>query len=126
MKRILTLLFAILLAAPAAPAQPSQRQKTIHMAAVRIAGAIGVRDADREAFIALYQNYKKESAEIMRAAPAAAQDPEDAVEAKILCDFEKSERLLALRKAYYAQFRTLLSPSQIQKMYDEERTGGKK
>lgn len=34
--------------------------------------------------------------------------------------------LLAQRKAYYAKFRTLLSPSQIQKMYDGERTLGKK
>ena len=48
-------------------------------------------------------------------------DEEQAAEAKILRDFDKSEKLLNLRKSYYKKFRAILSPTQIQKMYDAER-----
>lgn len=93
----------------------------IHMAAVRIAEQIEVKTGDKDAFISLYQNYKKESGEIMKALPVATEGVEAATEAKILSDFDKSEKLLSLRKAYYYKFRKFLSPVQIQKMYDLEK-----
>ena len=71
-------------------AQPSQRQKMIHMAAVRISDTIQVKESNKDA------------------------------EAKILSDFGKSAKLLELRKKYYFEFRKILSPPQIQKMYDME------
>ncbi len=101
-------------------AQPSQRQKMIHMAAVRIAETIQVPESEKDAFISLYQNYKKESAVIMSAVQQQSGDAEKDTEAKILSDFEKSSKLLELRKRYYHEFRRILSPSQIQKMYDAE------
>lgn len=107
--------------------QASQRQKMIHMAAVRIADQIGVDESQRESFVAMYQTYKKEAAEIMaREATTSSTDnvtdPEAAAEQKILSDFEKSQKILDLRKAYYAKFRTILSPTQIQQMYNAERS----
>lgn len=101
-------------------AQSSQRQKMIHMAAVRIAETIQVQESEKDAFISLYQNYKKESAVIMSAVQQQSGDAEKDTEAKILSDFEKSAKLLELRKRYYHEFRRILSPSQIQKMYDAE------
>lgn len=101
-------------------AQSSQRQKMIHMAAVRIAETIQVPESEKDAFISLYQNYKKESAVIMSAVQLQSGDAEKDAEAKILGDFEKSSKLLELRKRYYYEFRRILSPSQIQKMYDAE------
>lgn len=102
-------------------AQPSQRQKMIHMAAVRIAEQIDVPEQSREAFITLYQRYKGESSEIVRAHPQEDENPEKSAELKILDDFAKSEKILALRKEYYFKFREILTPSKIQKMYDLER-----
>lgn len=128
--------------------QASQRQKMIHMAAVRIADQIGVTESKRESFVAMYQAYKKEAGEIMAgegtltSASASASttgnvtdrttattittgigtDPETAAEQKILADFDKSQKILDLRKAYYAKFRTILSPTQIQQMYNAERS----
>lgn len=104
-----------------ATAQSTQRQKMIHMAAARIADEIGVSEQNRTTFITIYQNYKKETAQVMSAPVHASEDPETAVEMKILQDFEKSEKILALRKNYYQKFRSILSPTQIQKMYDAER-----
>lgn len=121
MKRIIILFLFSFLVGINTFAQPTQRQKMIHMAAVRIADQIEVKAEDKEAFITLYQSYKKESAGIMKIQPAPVEDSEAAAEAKILSDFEKSQKILSLRKAYYSKFRTILSPSQIQKMYDVER-----
>jgi len=121
MKRIIILLLLLFSVGSSSFAQLSQRQKMIHMAAVRIAEQIEVKTGDKDAFISLYQNYKKESGEIMKAQPVATEGAEAAAEAKILSDFDKSEKLLSLRKAYYYKFREFLSPVQIQKMYDLER-----
>jgi hypothetical protein len=113
-------ILALIFLGISAYAQPSQRQKMIHMAAVRIAETIQVQESEKDAFISLYQNYKKESAVIMSAVQQQSGDAEKDTEAKILSDFEKSSKLLELRKRYYHEFRRILSPSQIQKMYDAE------
>lgn len=113
-------ILALIFLGISAYAQPSQRQKMIHMAAVRIAETIQVQESEKDAFISLYQNYKKESAVIMSAVQQQSGDAEKDTEAKILSDFEKSAKLLELRKRYYHEFRRILSPSQIQKMYDAE------
>lgn len=121
MKRIIIFFLLAFALMSNASAQQTQRQKVIQMAAVRIAGQLEIEGADKDAFISLYRNYKKESGEIMKAQPAPCNDAETAAEARILGDFEKSEKILSLRKAYYYKFREFLSPSQIQKMYDLER-----
>lgn len=100
---------------------PSERMKAIHMAAVRIADRIGVEEPARSEFIQLYQEFKKESAAVLTVKPAATGNTENDIEAKIYADFEKSEKILSLRKAYYEKFRTILTPSQIQAMYDIEK-----
>lgn len=92
------------------------------MAAVRIADRLEIGDSDRDAFIALYQNYKRECGAIMGVRPQEDADKESSAEAKILSDFDKSEKILALRKAYYFKFREIIPPSSIQRMYDLERS----
>lgn len=121
MKKTLVILISLLISFLAA-AQPSQRQKMVHMAAVRIADQIEVPGSSREAFITLYQRYKGESFEIVKAAPPTDADPEISAELKILDDFEKSRKILSLRKEYYFKFREILTATQIQKMYDLEKT----
>lgn len=122
MKKTILLTIITLLAGLGVVAQPSQRQKMIHMAAVRMAGQMNLAGAEKETFISLYQEYKRESGEIMKIQPATSEDADNAAEQKILCDFEKSAKLLNLRKTYYHRFRQILSPTQIQKMYDAERS----
>lgn len=60
-------------------------------------------------------------AAILSVKPAATGNTEDDIETKIYADFEKSENILSLRREYYQKFRTILSPSQIQAMYDIEK-----
>lgn len=121
MKRIVTFIVFTFFLSIGTYAQPQNQQKMIHMAAVRVARQLEIGDSDRDAFIALYQNYKKECGRIMKAQPAAGKDAEASAEQKILSDFDKSEKILALRKQYYYKFREIVSPTLIQKMYDMER-----
>ena len=122
MKKSIILLFFLCGCLFAGQAQSqTERMKAIHMAAVRIADRIGVQEPARSEFIKLYQAFKKESAAILSVQPAVTGNAEDDTEAKIMADFEKSEKILALRKAYYEKYRALLSPSQIQAMYDIEK-----
>ena len=122
MKKIIILLFLLSGCIFAVQAQAqTERMKAIHMAAVRIADRIGVQEPARSEFIQLYQAFKKDSAAILSVKPAATGNTEDDIESKIYSDFEKSEKILSLRKTYYEKFRALLSPSQIQSMYDIEK-----
>ena len=121
MKRATILVLISLFFGITAHAQNSQRQKMIHMAAIRIAETIQVQEPDRDAFITLYQNYKKESAAIMAVKTQPTGEADKDAEARILSDFEKSTKLLELRKQYYWEFRKILSPVQIQRMYEAER-----
>ncbi len=116
---LLASLFGILV--PSLAQNPSQRMKMVHMAAVKIAERIGVKESVRDEFVQIYQDFKKESAAVLSAKPAMTGDAEADMEAKILSDFEKSEKILALRKAYYREFRKILTPSQIQAMYNIEK-----
>ena len=122
MKKIVILL--TLMAGFVLPAQaqaPTQRMKAIHMAAVRIADSIGIQEPERTAFVQIYQEFKKECAAIVAEKPDGTGDAEKDIEAKIYSDFEKSEKVLALRKSFYEKFRSILLPSQIQAMYDLEK-----
>ncbi|MBQ0080873.1 MAG: hypothetical protein KBS95_04930 [Alistipes sp.] len=121
MKRIVILILFAFALSENAFAQPTLAQKMIHRAAIIIADKIGVGESDKETFMSMYQSYRKERLDIMRIHPQAMDDIEKATEAKILSDFEKSDKLLQLRKLYYTKFRTFLSPTQIQKMYDAEK-----
>ena len=116
---LLTLLVGFLL--PTRAQAPTQRMKAIHMAAVRIADRIGVQEPERSAFVQLYHEFKKESAAIVAEKPDGTGDAEKDIEAKIYSDFEKSEKILSLRKSYYEKFRSILLPSQIQAMYNLEK-----
>ena len=120
MKKALILILSLSISL-CASSQPSQKRKMIHMAAMRIAEQIEVPEPSLEAFVTLYQRYKGESLDIVRTKALSDDDPEISAELKILDDFEKSQKILLLRKAYYFKFRELLSPLQIQKMYDVEK-----
>jgi len=121
MKRFFTLLVFLCLSLVFVRAQSTPKQQRLHMAAERIGAQIGVADDDRDTFISLYQAYKKEMAGISAIRPEPADGEEAAVEAKIRCDFLKSAKILEVREKYYNRFRTVLRPSQIQKMYNIER-----
>jgi len=122
MKRLLTIILMLCLSAGTAFAQNSEAQKRIHMAAERISSRIDVDDSDKDAFFAIYKSYKKEMAAVRSIKPSITGDSEQAIEAKIRSDFAKSEKIIEIRKKYYDEFRSILRPSQIQQMYDIERS----
>jgi len=120
-KTLILLILMVGFLLPSHAQAPTQRMKAIHMAAVRIADRIGIQEPERTAFVQLYQEFKKESAAIVAEKPDGTGDTEKDIEAKIYSDFDKSEKILALRKAFYEKFRAILLPSQIQAMYELEK-----
>lgn len=56
--------------------------------------------------------YKKEKATTM--------PTEDEIEAAIRTRFERQRSILNIREEYYHKLRTVLAPSQIQRIYDDE------
>lgn len=120
-KYIIILAFLFGLLAPSMAQNPSRRMKAVHMAAVKIAERIGVQESKQAEFVQIYQEFKKESAAVLSDKPTVTGNEENDIEAKILSDFDKSEKILSLRKAYYKKFRSILSPSQIQAMYTIEK-----
>lgn len=121
MKRFLIFFLLFCTSMGAAFAQSSEAQKRIHMAAERICAKIDVDNVHKDEFISIYQSYKKDMSTVRTIKPTISGNSEQAVEAKIRCDFVKSEKILEIRKNYYEKFRTILRPSQIQQMYDIER-----
>lgn len=126
LKRFVVLAALILISIFSSDAQNPVRKRIIHKAALQIAEQIKVNDTHKDLFIDTYQSYKKEMSEILSNSRGEQKgentiSDEGAIEAKILSDFDKSEKILSLRKKYYKEFRKFLRPSQIQHMYDLEK-----
>lgn len=121
MKRIAAILAIMFAVSAPAWTQDGNRQKIVHMAAVRIAERIQVPEQDKDAFVGTYQAYRKDLATLMKKRLPAAGGSEDEIEAKILSDFQISEDILRIRKRYYTEFRKILRPGQIQQMYNIEK-----
>lgn len=98
------------------------------MNAQRIADAIALDDATTAKFVPLYVEYNEAvRAEFKGSAPKKEQGrmSDAEVDARIRENFNKSRKILDLREAYYEKFLTILTPRQIQKMYEEEKHFGR-
>ena len=72
----------------------------------------------------LYMEYCQKVGEIFR--PQQKPKPKDQrtdaeVEQEIKADFTKAKKMVNLRETYYNKFRKILTPKQIEKIYDIER-----
>ncbi len=131
---ILTTLF--LLFAFGAMAQPPRergeggmRGEGVHvMQCNQIIKVLQIDDAKQEAFREIFMSYNRALKEIRspqnrELPPAIAEQPptEEQIEERIITSFDHSIKSMELKKEYYKKFRTILSPSQISRMYNIER-----
>ncbi len=126
---------AVLLSVSLANAQPQQdrEQKTpeerIEMQAARVASELMLGDSQAEKFIPIYKAYRLDQkainekyrmprrAENLQGTPLSDSE----VDAKIRNGFAKSQAILDSRIAYYEKFLKVISPKQIQRVYDMEK-----
>lgn len=131
--RTLSVILLALVLMPAISAQtPGKRpdaDKVLHYKAVKMARQLKL-DADTEtAFVPLYEGFQREMSQIMRGShPIRKEDvtTDEQAETNILADFATSRKILDLRERYYAEFRKILPPLQIRRMYAIEKENAEK
>ncbi len=75
-------------------------------------------------FRQIYADYNKQMLALKRlyAVPKAEEPTEEALENEILARFNRQRAIIDLRLEYYHKLRKVLSPSQIQQIYDDEKS----
>lgn len=143
-KSIITVIAAVILAgttltATAQPRQGKDQQKPTpeqiaDRQAANMANELMLSDKEAEAFIPVYKAYKMEIRSINQQYRPAKKSKEEMaqpltdneVKEQLEKNFEKSQKVLDARKAYYQKFLNVLSPKQIKKMYELEKQQGNK
>ena len=108
------------------PEQRIERQ-TAHLAT-----SLMLDDATTVKFSEIYKSYLKEMQECQRSGRMAfggkgkIELTDDQIEAQIEARFVQSRKILDIREKYYKQFKKVLKPRQIMKIYAEEKANGAK
>ena len=111
---------------------PEQR---IERQTAQIAKTLMLDDATTVKFSAIYKKYLSELqacqrngriAVVERTKVGKANMTDEQIEKDIQSRFDQSRKILDIREKYYHEFKKVLKPRQIQKMYSEERANGVK
>ena len=106
-------------------------EQVAEMQANRMAGQLGLDDKTAARFKDMYVKYKKELDDLWRKNLPKKPDmkldedkmpppPTDAQVDKMMRDrFKLSRKMLDVREKYYDEFRKLLTPKQVEKIYDQ-------
>lgn len=110
-------------ATPAGPTKSPARQHALAEQSSQYVVRFALEGSKAELFTKIYQEYNKTLKEVMRTHPAThvAEPTEEQLEAEILARFERQLAILNVRQQYYHQLRQVLSPSQIQQIYEDEK-----
>lgn len=87
--------------------------------------SFGLSGEKAEQFRNIYMDYSKKLQGIKllyKKEKAASAPTEEQIEATIRSRFDRQRNILNIREEYYHKLRTVLTPSQIQKIYDDEQT----
>lgn len=104
-------------ARPGKGERPTREQILDHQSR-EMATNLGLEGDKTDDFIAIYKDFKSEIFKVWSTAKKTSPNQTDEeIEASIKSGFETSHKVLDIREAYYAKFREVLSPAQIQKMY---------
>lgn len=114
--------------------QPRKRMSIEQMSQMqgkRLANELGLDDATSDKFLKLYEEYMKELNDVRKknippkpeAKPGEEMQrpmPSDAdVDKMMREDFAQSRKILDIREKYYDKFRKILTPKQVQKVYNK-------
>lgn len=130
MRKIFILITALLLTLPLAAQQSAsgrlQGRQYIAQQISQYVSLFSLNEQQAQQFDALYKAYNKK----MRAVHDLYQKEsvaegtamtEEQVEQRILDSFAQSRAILDVREQYYKQFRQILTPSQINKIFEDEK-----
>ena len=118
------MLICLLPAVASAQKERPTKEQVNRYRAVKMARQIGLDAEAENAFVSLYEGFQKEMAVIMRESRqgrSAEVTSDEQAERNIQADFRTSRKVLDLRERYYTEFRKVLTPLQIRKMYAIEK-----
>jgi len=130
MRKIFILIAALLLTFPVAAQQrASNRQQGMQYIAQQISQYVtlfSLNEQQAQQFDALYKAYNKKMRavhDLYHKEPVAEGTAltEEQVEQRILDNFAQSRAILDVREQYYKLFRQILTPSQINKIFEDEK-----
>lgn len=129
MRKILFIVFSLLLTVSVSAQQPADRQDgkaRIEQHVRQYTTAFSLNEQQAQQFSTLYKAYSKK----MRAIhdlyqydqPATGAEPTDEqIEQRILDNFAQSRAILDVREQYYREFRKILTPKQINRIFEDEK-----
>lgn len=125
MKRLIILVVSVLLYFSTAMAQSSGREALVQQAEQLIT-SFQLNDSVAQLFKKTYYSYARDmraiQMEYTHVRPADDQVlTDDEIEERILDNFAMSRSILNLREQYYHKFRQILSPSQINAIFEGEK-----
>lgn len=125
MKRLIILVVSVLLHFSTVMAQSSGREALVQQAEQLIT-SFQLNDSVAQLFKKTYYSYARDmraiQMEYAHARPADDQVlTDDEIEERILDNFAMSRSILNLREQYYHRFRQILSPSQINAIFEGEK-----
>lgn len=124
----LVLVFSMSMAAESTPTKEQKREareKQLTEQTNAYIQSFGLSGEKAEQFRNIYMDYSKKLQGIKllyKKEKAASAPTEEQVEATIRSRFDRQRNILNIREEYYHKLRTVLAPSQIQKIYDDEQT----
>ncbi len=143
MKKLIFSLMAILFAvgAMAQPPQKGERgerpspQEMLQRRCQHLIQKMGLEQEAAAKFEPIYRRYQQEMMQIHRQygrkhfhhrGQETTPPTDEQIEERMLNRFALSRAILEVRERYYKEFRTVLSPRQVQHIYDQEREGGER
>ena len=129
MKRMVFVMMALMLTFGMVSAQQPNGQngkERIEQQVRQYTAAFSLNEAQAQQFDALYKEYTKQ----MRAIHDLYRQPKPAegvtltdeqVEKRILDNFAQSRAILDVREQYYKEFRKILTPTQINQIFEDEK-----
>ena len=129
MRKIFIFFTVLWFTLPLAAQQPaSNRQQGKQYIAQQISQYVSLfslNEQQAQQFDALYKAYNKKMRAVhdlyQKEQVAGATLTEEQVEQRILDNFAQSRAILDVRELYYKQFRHILTPSQINKIFEDEK-----
>lgn len=107
--------------------QNDKREQKVQARALRMADRLALDDATTKKFVATYSRCREEMREIKPQRAMRRHMPmSDAETDKAIKDrFERSQKMLDLKRKYYAEYSKFLTPKQIRRIYAMDKQGKK-
>lgn len=129
MRKMIIIAMTLLMAVNLHAQQPTNRQQAMQRIEQQVrhySEAFALNEEQAQQFATLYKAYNKQMRAIhdqyRHERPAAGSTlTDEQIEQRILDNFAQSRAILDVREQYYKEFRKMLTPTQINRIFEDEK-----